>query len=512
MNLAILNNNKNNLFQEANNRRVLPSFSSQKLPNSQNFLPVNKKTSFKGNFLNPFLKFIALKESPNGLSVGTFIADTTTNAGSKTVTTRSLKDWSESMLLEFGESALFYFAPVLLGESLFRPVLTYIAEKSGGMTKDSSKYLVESSLNLAKNTKLKNSGTLGKILPVKAAIVLACVCIPAAEYSLSFVKNLFTLKVFKTADFTKIANLNKNKKNFKDDKEILKHNKKVEKGAYSHIKGAAIISAVGIGASTLMAAFGHKSKSLQKISEYILHPGSKLYSGLRKIGLKDSPKFKKILEKYISLDFGKNVVNKNGKASHRLALSKGLMTASIISGVAGYLAAAYDRGTKKEKLDFWETMTRVPFVVAPYLIFGNDLLEYGWNKFLYKFFPEKFKHIITKNIKTGELQVAKVNQLHEIAKNIAKTSNGTKIAGTVENELRKSKAIVSGAPYIFGIGIMGLALSLISRFWTQYRYNHGVGRENQQNSNFSHLNTSFSKNIKNIQNINPNPFKKFSSV
>jgi predicted phage-related endonuclease len=92
------------------------------------------------------------------------------------------------------------------------------------------------------------------------------VAIPAAEYALSFAKNLFTLKVFKKADFNNIANLNK------DQKEDENQQKRVEKSAKDHIKKAALISGTAIAASAVFAVFGPKSKALQKVSESIFTP------------------------------------------------------------------------------------------------------------------------------------------------------------------------------------------------------------------------------------------------
>ena len=55
-------------------------------------------------------------------------------------------------------------------------------------------------LETLKNSTLRQE-ELNKIKPVKAAIALSSMFIPLTEYTLNFFKNLFTLKLFKQADF-----------------------------------------------------------------------------------------------------------------------------------------------------------------------------------------------------------------------------------------------------------------------------------------------------------------------
>ena len=89
----------------------------------------------------------------------------------------------------------------------------------------------------------------------------------------------------------------------------------------------------------------------------MLEPGVHISKLLHKAGIK-SPKTDKFLADYLKLDF----VNNNGK----LALSKGQLAVTCITGLFGYSDAAKDRG----KLDFYEVWTRVPLVVL-YTIFGS---------------------------------------------------------------------------------------------------------------------------------------------
>ena len=110
-----------------------------------------------------------------------------------------------------------------------------------------------------------------KVLPVKAAIALAATAIPLTEYSLNYIKNLMTLKLFNKSDFKNIASLENNT----EDKA---HQEKVKSSAKKHILGAAMAYAGLLSGAVLLSTRGKKSKILQNISEFILAPGNKLFS------------------------------------------------------------------------------------------------------------------------------------------------------------------------------------------------------------------------------------------
>ena len=72
-------------------------------------------------------------------------------------------------------------------------------------------------------------------MPVKAALALSGFLIPLVEFTLNYIKNLMTLKMFKQADFENIANL-------KNDKtENSEQAKKVKDSAIKNIKLAGMI-------------------------------------------------------------------------------------------------------------------------------------------------------------------------------------------------------------------------------------------------------------------------------
>lgn len=445
----------------------------------------NKNIQFKADIPNKFKSSLPLwagsaawlMKTQGDLKHIRFIQDTATNWVPKVAFSRSKADFGESTFLEFAESALFYYMPGIMGEGI-RKIITKLHPNNEILKEN----IATKATDLIKNAELKNSGALKRLLPAKAAIVLGCVCIPVAEYTLSFVKNLLTLKVFKQSDFNNIANLDKNQK------ENPEQQKKVEKSAKDHIKKAAILSGIGFAASIAFAVFGHKSKALQKASEYILMPGTKIHSGLKKLGLaKESSKNN--FEKYLNLDFDKN------KTTGKLELSNGQLAFSVILGLYGYLQAAKDRG----RLDFLENATRVP-VVAFYTIFGSSILQNGLKKVLQN--KNAFKHLITKNA-DGSLGVVAHDKLPELAAKLAQKNGTTDLQEY--KKLFKGETILTAVPFLFSLGVMGFFIAGMSRFWTNYRYKHSAKQEdpNKLNTNANTSNISLKGN-------NPNElFKRY---
>lgn len=403
----------------------------------------NKQNNFKGitipassRVLDGFIK------SQENLSSTRFIQDTTTNWLPKAVLSRSKADFWEFSLLEFAESGLFYFAAPILGEHLYRKGL-FKSIQHKNFKESVLENIPKSTIEIKKSS--LNNAAKKRVISTKAGIVLACLAVPAAEYALSFAKNLFTLKVFHLSDFNNVANLNKEKK------EDLNQQKKVEIHAKKELKKAGILSTAGASAGILLAAKGHKSKKALKFSELLLEPGTHISKALHKIGI-NSKKTDKFLKEYIKLDFD----NQNGK----LALSKGQLALTCITGLFGYSDAAKDRG----KLDFYEVWTRVPLVVL-YTIFGSALFDTGFKKLLLK--NGKYPQLI-KQSKDGSINVPTRNELPQIAKKLAiknKTSQETEL-----KRLIKQKSIITGVPYLFSLLAMGFTLTAITRIWTKYRY------------------------------------------
>lgn len=367
-------------------------------------------------------KFLAAQELSPSLEASRFVQDTAVNLAPKALFSRSKVDLAETSFLEISESLIVYYGPKVLGEKLFRK---FYSKK----IPQSLQQILSTPMRDLKGLSEKESNTLK---PVKAAIALSCLVIPFAEFSLSYLKNLFTLKVFKQADFNNIANLNRTK--FED----VKKQQIVEKNAKKNIKLAGLASIGAILTSLVLVKKGHSSKALLKLSDLVLTPGKFI----------KNKKVSNFINKYFSLDFS----DKNGK----LALSKGQLTSCVLLGGAGYFGAAKDRG----KENFKETLFRFP-LVGFYVITGSELFEKGFKKILRS--SNSYKQIIAK-----DLSVPKFGELVNVAQNLAKQN-----ASSVEGEFKKlckQKLIISSVPFAFSIAVMGAFVMGVSNAFTRHRY------------------------------------------
>jgi len=385
--------------------------------------------------INPALraasKIIAVQEGGAGLSNIRFIQDSATGLIPKAVFARSKADLTENSFLELSESILVYYCPTIIGEKFFKKLYSKkLPQNLKPKISTPAKVLLKNSKNLENK----------KIIPVKAAIALGAFIIPLIEFSLNYVKNLMTLKVFKQSDFENIANLNRNKTYDAQQAE------KVEKSAKKNILRAAGIYAGCLGLSAILLKRGENSKILQNLSEALLAPGTKFF--------KNNKKREEFFNKFFSIDFNEN----KGK----LALSRGQLTSCVLVGGAGYFGAAKDRG----KQNFLETLFRYP-IVGFYIICGNELLEKGFRKFLHK-------HGKCKEVLNGNLEVPKFADLKDYAK---------KFGGNTEElykKMLKQKVLIGGLPLLFGISVMGFFIAGTSNLFTKFRYNRENKTKNTQ--------------------------------
>lgn len=374
--------------------------------------------------IRPAAKFVRHQEQAAGLSTSRFIQDVTTCLVPKVVFSRSKEDLAENAFLEVSEETLIYFVPAILGQRVARSIF------SKKLPQNLKNEVATTGVELLKKG---NEKTNKRVMPIKAAIALAAMAIPLTEFSLNYIKNLMTLKVFNKSDFKNIASLEHNE----EDK---KHQEKVEKSAKKHIGIAASIYAGCLGLAALLAIKGKNSKILQKISQFVVTPGNSLF--------KKNEKAKNFVNKYFSMDFN----NQNGK----LVLSKGQLTNCVLIGGLGYFGASSDRG----KENFKETATRFP-LVALYVITGSELVERGFKKILQKM--GKCKDLINK-----DLTVPKFDELKEIAEKLAKERKTD--FKQEYNSLAKQKILISGLPYIFSIGVMGFFVAGMTNYFTRKRY------------------------------------------
>lgn len=388
-------------------------------------------------------KFINLQESEADLSTQRIGQELLTNTLPKSLFARSVVDLCDNAFREIFENIIVYLGPKFVGEKVFKKA--YASKLDKGLKNT----VYTEAKDILKDDKITKSDKKA-LMPVKAAIAVSALSIPLAEYALSYVKNLFTLKMFKQADFNNIANLNKEKVE-KDE-----HQKKVENSAKNHIKLTGGLIAACLAFSALLVTKGKDSKTLNHISEAVLAPGSKFF--------KNNEKYKNFFNKYFGLDFAtKQVHNEAGEVvSKKFAISRGQIVASFIAGFFGYTGAAKDRG----KQDYKEVLYRLP-LVGLYAIVGNDLLVEGLKNHMEK--SGKCKELFEAQAKNKDKKMPKLMELGNFAHELA-SKNGTTAKSEFE-KLLKQKKILIGAPVLFGFTVMGLFVAGCSRYFTQYRYN-----------------------------------------
>lgn len=380
-------------------------------------------------------KFINLQESEADLAAQRIGQELITNTLPKSLFARSFVDLSDNAFREILENIIVYLGPKFVGEKIARKYA------SQGLKADLKDMVAKPAAELLKEKNAHNK----VIMPVKAAIAVTALAIPFAEYALSYVKNLFTLKMFKQADFNNIANLNKNKK------EDVQHQEYVKQSAKKHIKLAGGLFAGALALAALLMTKGKNSKVLNNISEAILAPGSKFF--------KNNEKRANFVNRYFGLDFR----NKNGK----LAISNGQVTACVVAGFFGYTGAAKDRG----KQDYKEILYRFP-LVGFYAISGNELFKDGFKNMLKK--NDKYKEIFEAEAQNKGI-MPKLTELDDFAKKLA-SRNGTSAEAEFK-KLFKQKTTLIGVPVLFGFTVMGLFVAGVSRYFTQYRYNRDAKQQ-----------------------------------
>ncbi|MDR1327906.1 MAG: hypothetical protein LBJ74_05825 [Heliobacteriaceae bacterium] len=364
-------------------------------------------------------KIVSIQEGGAGLSNIRFIQDTSTNLVPRAVFARSKADLFENSFLEISESLLVYYCPAILGERIFRKLYSH------GLSPEAKKLISIPAPELLKNKANK------ALMPVKAAIALGCFAIPLTEFCLNYIKNGLTVKMFKQGNFNNVVSLEKGKS-------TSEYNDKVAKSAKKNIGRAAMTYTGCVAAGTALALRGKKSNLLQKISEFILMPGTKLFKNKKSAGT---------VNKYFGLDFRNN----GGK----LAMSNGQLTSCVLVGGAGYFGAAKDRG----KQNFLETLYRFP-LVGLYIICGNELLERGFKKLMQNKCPD----LIDKN-----LNIPDVKDIKGLAEKLA-GERGHNV-DALYKKLLKQKTMLAGVPLLFGIGVMGFFVAGTSVLFTKYRYN-----------------------------------------
>lgn len=376
-----------------------------------------KKSRFIANCIKVY-------EDDNHFAEVRFAQDTIVNWVPKVFFVRSLADFSDMTFLEFAENFLVYYGGTFLNKHIFSKIF---------LRKLSPELKAKMAMSASELLK-HNSAAAKKLIPLKAALAVCGLAIPIAEFSLNYIKNLLTLKIFKQADFNNIANLNK------DKTEDLEKQKQVKQSAIKHLKIAGGLFAGALAFATLLATKGEK---FQAISEFILIPGSKLFEN----SLPKAAGF----NKYFGLDSSK--------------LCRGMLTACVTAAAFGYTGAAKDRG----KQNLLEVAFRLPLVLF-YVVTGSEMFE------------KVYKHVLRKQGKCSELleaeanhpekQMPKLEDLGELAQQLAEKNHTS--AETEFKKLLKQKMTIIGIPLGFSLLFMGFFVAAYSRYFTQYRYNHDL--------------------------------------
>lgn len=381
-------------------------------------------------------RYILMDESTTGRASSAFIKDTVTVFGPKAVAARSVADLSEIAFLEFLESGLFYFAPALAGQFLFANLL-----KPNGLPKVADPALKGKSINWMQQSLPQLEKALAdnvlshtqyrRVLASKAAVLLAAFVGVgmAGEYALSFGKNLMTQGLFKKSSFTSVANLS-------DQNETPAQERHVREKAHRRLRQVGALSAAILGAGLGIIAAGPRLQG----------------GGLR------------LLERFVrKFDFAYNPAEKTFK----YGLSGAQLTGIIIAGCVSYLDAA------REKLEFWESATRL-LIVAPYLATKGTIFK----TLAIKWFGKKFPETLTKNeqgktvlksfdavVKEARQQV--IQQLKKANTPLTEENIARAIART---PIFKGKLVLSMGPILTAMATVGTGVSLIGRFFTQYRF------------------------------------------
>ncbi len=466
-----------------------------------------------------FANFVSLDESALGASSVLFLQDTLAVWLPKMTAVRSAAEAVESTFLEFVESALFYFSAPILGQHVFSKLIHKVLpdndKKSGHHV--ARQDIAETHARLSKRVNLDKLGKeftrathatnkqVRKVVGLKAGTIVATMSAMVLEYTLSFAKNLITLKFFNTGDFTDVANLTDNKgKHGADHPTYLKAKKRVKQGA---------VAAAGILAASFGLAVGAtRNKTLFNISRKLVqHFDFTFNQAFKRIGQPIGKKLKGLFGKSKGIKtphYKLSAKNSGGDPKSVrpvFGLGKYQKYAIITLGGIGYLDASRD------SLEVKENLFRVWGVIMPYLMFGKDFLTETFRKIAHgerrlpkvlgflqpgKQSVEQFKSIYKWDPKANhgkgggaylshdEIIQKALNTVPGLEKLLDDTtslesvwklskSNDPKLrqAFVEYQKLMKPKIVSFGAPLAFGVFVVGLTVAWLNRFWTHYRFN-----------------------------------------
>ncbi|MDH4379125.1 MAG: hypothetical protein QE263_04380 [Vampirovibrionales bacterium] len=478
-----------------------------------------------GKFLSQVLpNTVRLNESSMGASHIMFAQDTASVWAAKMTAMRSVIEGLETTFVEFVESGLFYYTAPLVGHLLSRGLHAgldkakinvkgaddYVHWREFGNHMDSigrtvlgkvndtdfkwNKALHADFIHALKTTHTPEARWARKLIGLKAGVIVGVFGALIGEYALNFAKNLLTLKLFKTGDFTDVANLtdrNLKKQDTKNHPTAVKARRRIKQSLWAALgivgAGSALAFSAAKGGRALTIALGILKK-IPRWGSFDFNVGFKLF-GQHKAG-----SFAALRER---VWFGNHAA---GTAVPTLGLGKLLKYSVITLGGIGYLDASRD------KLELKENFTRVWCVVMPYLMFGHNVLveqlrrlgdkDYKVGRFVQRQFPsiyELFNRIQTvdkggspafmrhKDILKTALSKAGLNDVlpsrgdHIVYQNTLNDLQKShpeahKIAIEEYKRLMQAKNKAFLAPFTFGVLVVGMTVAWLNRFWTDYRF------------------------------------------
>lgn len=416
---------------------------------------INQATVNMGGISKAAAAFLKMKEGGNGNSHVKFVQDTSILWAPKAVISRSGLELFEISVLEFIESACFYYIAPFIAGSLLSPLFKKATPKhaKATMAAISQKLPEKASMALLRNT-----------VPAKLGLAVASVGIATAlEYGLNFGKNILTEWKFKKNDFSSIIGFT--------DKTVSKKEGEsdVVKKAKRRMLQSALVAGGILAGSLAFTRYGSglnnaQLKGLAKWANWFDFGFSNVQA---------SPSWantlKSLSNKIIRTTY--KIQPNVSKTKYDIAQNqlKVLMPFAILS----YWDAARD------KLERIEAGCR-SLVTGSYIAYIQPWLEENFSRL----YGQHYRHL---NIMKGK-DFSKVKTLAEIQADAVKeaTEAMTKAGQRLSPQALKKKTVellrpkfVAKAelffiPFLFGILGVGLFTALMNQMWTSYRFNKAL--------------------------------------
>lgn len=359
-----------------------------------------------------------------------FLQDTGTAWMPKILISRSKAEGAEVSLLEFGESAMTYALPTLLG-----PGLANLFFKAAGKSEGFGKQLLTQTFDQLKNE--GHSNAVQRAMAAKAGLILTTIGGIGlwGESLVNYGKNLMTAKVFKKNTFSDVINLgpaptNPAAESQSTGSQSIEDSPQVRKARRRIVQATAAFGGI-VASSVLLARFGHRFGWSKALSQKMV--------------------------KHLDFDFAHQ---EGGKVAFGLGNRKGLLGAIMLTCAIPYLDSARDG---YERL---ETAIRLPVVFA-YILYGQEFVQ----KLMFKTFPSLFKGALDENN-----QLLSTQQIAQTAvqKNWKEGQVwNSEVQQKVLAEMKRplvSKAMTVAFPLLSGIFVTGIGLGLFNRLLTAHRF------------------------------------------